>query len=160
MDHEPAGGLAHLIEQSALGQLVRESLWIYPAASVLHVLGLALLLGTILAFDLRVLGAARAIPLPAARAWLPRLAASGFVVQLVTGSMMLVSDASHLLANPAFQAKLALIVLALGNVWLLHKVLSPDPSVPVASWAARASALLSLLLWTAVATLGRFTAYL
>ncbi|WP_114377164.1 hypothetical protein [Elioraea thermophila] len=54
----PAWAVA--LEASALGRFAREDLLLYPAASVLHVLGVGLLVGAILAFDLRVLGFGRA----------------------------------------------------------------------------------------------------
>jgi hypothetical protein len=42
---------------------MRESLWLYPLAGVLHVIAIGLLLGSIVAFDVRVLGVAGTVPL-------------------------------------------------------------------------------------------------
>lgn len=159
MEHEGAGGLALWVEQSALGALIRESLWIYPAAGVMHVWGVGILLGSVLAFDLRLLGLGRAVPLPFARVGLLALARIGFVLLAASGITMLVADANHLAVNEAFLLKLGTIALALGNVLLFHRLVSPDPAVPVATFGSRIAALVSLLAWFSVAALGRLIAY-
>ena len=43
------------IENNALATWLRSSAWGYPAVETLHILGLALLFGTAVAFDLRLL---------------------------------------------------------------------------------------------------------
>ena len=44
------------LEQSGIGMLVRESLWLFPALEAVHLLGLSLLGGSLLLVDLRLLG--------------------------------------------------------------------------------------------------------
>lgn len=165
MEHETAGLLAPLgvwLEGTAASAAVRRSLWAYPLASVLHVLGLGLLLGSILALDLRLLGLARAIPpRPLARLLIP-LAAAGVAIQLPTGAVMLLADAAALLGHPLMLAKLALVAAALGNVALVHRAAGPGLAVldgPLPP-AIRRGALVSLLGWPIVAVLGRAIAYL
>ena len=51
------------IEMSALGQAMRQWLWLYPAVETVHLVGVALLFGSIAVFDLRLLGLSRSIPL-------------------------------------------------------------------------------------------------
>jgi len=51
-----APGWAHWLEASALGNWARQSSWGYALANVLHLLGLATLFGSVLGFDLRMLG--------------------------------------------------------------------------------------------------------
>ena len=48
--------LCEWIESSAAGAIVRESLYGFPALVTLHVIGLGLSAGTIVWFDLRLLG--------------------------------------------------------------------------------------------------------
>ena len=45
------------LEQSALGTAIRQSVWIYPAANTVHILGLTLLAASVAVMDLRLLGA-------------------------------------------------------------------------------------------------------
>ena len=149
------------LEASALGAASRESLWLYPLASVAHILGLALLVGAIVAFDLRLLGVAPAVrPRAAGRLLLP-LARLGFVVQLASGIVVLAADATHLAVNEVFQLKLALILGALLNIALFHLVAGRDLRriEPAPAPVLRVLAAVSLILWVGVAALGRYVAY-
>jgi hypothetical protein len=164
VEQEAAGLLSPLgvwLEGTAASAAIRRSLWAYPLASVLHVLGVGLLLGPILALDLRLLGFARALPArPLARLLVP-LAATGVAIQVPTGAVMLLADAAALLAHPLMLAKLALVALALANIVLVHRAAEPglvalDGPIPA---AVRRGALVSLLAWPAIAILGRAIAY-
>ena len=46
------------LEASRLAEFIRESEWAFPAAESVHVIGLALVIGTISIVDLRLLGLA------------------------------------------------------------------------------------------------------
>jgi hypothetical protein len=165
MEHHGAGGPAWALalEDSALGEAVRQSLWIYPAANVLHVLAVAVMVGSIVAFDLRVLGAVRTIPVGSLARLLLPLAASGFAVALATGVPMFAADASAVWNNPVFPYKLGLIGLGIANIAVFH--LGPLRSVD--AWGAHGrspglavgGAAVSILGWGAVAALGRLIAY-
>lgn len=165
MEHHGAAGPAWVlaVEHSAFGEALRQSLWLYPAANVLHVLAVVVMVGSIVAFDLRVLGAVRSIAVgDLARLLLP-LSGSGFVVALATGALMFTADASAVWNNPVFIYKLGLIALGAANVVLFHL----GPLRRVDAWGrhgptpglAAAGAAASLLAWVAVATLGRLIAY-
>jgi hypothetical protein len=146
------------LEASALGAVARESLWLYPVVSVAHVLGIALLVGGIVAFDLRVLGLAPAMPLAAAGRLILPLARGGFVVAALSGVVMLAADASHLVTNPAFLVKGGLLLLAGANVVLFHRLAQRELAAPTGG-LARVSAAASALLWLSVAATGRAIAY-
>jgi len=154
--------LMQALEASALGELVRTSHWVYPLASVLHILGLAFLLGSIAVFDLRVLGFGRGLSLEASAALLLPIARVAFVVQLATGFLMFAADADHVYDNPYFLLKLALILAALLNILLFHRRLRRDrffgQGTDAPGWA-RTGAAISLLAWIGVAVAGRMIAY-
>jgi len=155
--------LMQALEASRLGTLARTSTWIYPLASVLHILGLAFLLGSIAVFDLRVLGVARRLPLAACAAYLLTIARTAFGIQLVTGFVMFSADADHVYDNPYFLAKVSVIALALVNIIAFHWLARANPYVYefeiIPGWA-KASAAFSLLAWIAVASFGRMIAYI
>lgn len=155
--------LMEALEASRLGTLARTSTWIYPLASVLHILGLAFLLGSIAVFDLRVLGVARRLPLAACAAYLLPIARTAFGIQLVTGFVMFSADADHVYDNPYFLAKVSVIALALLNIIAFHWLARANPYVYefeiIPGWA-KASAAFSLLAWIAVASFGRMIAYI
>ena len=55
----------HTVEASGFGRFMREALYAYPAAEAVHIVGLALLFGSIALVDLRLLGIGRRVPLKA-----------------------------------------------------------------------------------------------
>lgn len=131
---------------------------IYPAASVLHLFGLVLLLGGIGLVDLRIAGAFPSLPLAALSKALTPLAVTGLVILLATGSALFAADAVATLRSDAFRWKLAAIGLALLNAAAFRRWFGRlrGRTVPA---GARALALVSLGLWLSVATLGRMIAY-
>ncbi len=134
----------------------------YPAAEILHIMGFVLLVGSIAALDLRLLGIGQTIAIqPLARLLLP-LSRVGFIVAIAMGFLLFSADAAHVVGNPAFQAKLLLIAAALVNVAIAHV----GPWRKLGTWqgeapaGAKATALASLLLWLGALTAGRLIAYL
>lgn len=129
--------------------------WAYPALEVVHLVGIALLLGNLVLLELRVLGLVPALPLAAlARAALS-LVVLGFALAAATGLLMFASQPMELLANRVFTAKLLLICLAGCNAAWFHG----RGSLQRGDALAKAQALLSLGLWLAVVACGRFIAY-
>lgn len=140
---------------------LRGSRIVYPLVNAAHILGIALLVGTIAALDARVLGFARRVPLAdAARLLLP-FTVGGLALAVLAGAALFIVKPADYAANPVFLAKLALIVLALANAaWLRLRTdwavaLGGGPIAP----GVRASAALSLLLWVAVLVAGRLVAF-
>lgn len=147
---------------SPLAVGVRESIWIYPCLETLHVIGLALLVGSIFSFDLRLLGAGKSLPIQALGRHLLPWVWTGFAINAVTGALLFVSDAAEFAVNTALQAKLALIVLAGMNALVFQMRLyrnaeTWDSSVPA---PARVSAAISIALWLAIIVAGRMIAYI
>ena len=151
------------LEATPVATAVRESPWLYPALETVHILGLGLLVGAAWSWDLRLLGAGRAVSVSdLARLLLPA-ARAGFAAAAASGVLLFASDAVSTAANPAFRAKLLLIALAGANAALFHRAF---PST--AAWdrgvrapaRARTAAALSLLLWGLAVTSGRLIAYL
>jgi len=127
----------------------------YPALEVLHVVGIALLVGNLVLLELRVWGLARELPLrPLARLSLA-LALSGFGLLLLSGGLMFAANPGEMLANRAFVVKMVLIALAGLNAALFHVrggLDHPDRT-------ARAQTAVSLGLWFMVIICGRWIAY-
>jgi hypothetical protein len=151
------------IESSALGQAMRQWLWLYPSVEIVHIAGIALLVGSILVLDLRLLGLSRTLPVRKLAAHVLPWSAASFVLILPSGLMLFVAHAGDLIANPVFALKVCLIMAAGVNAALFHAAVFRG----AAAWdvdvmpplAARACAALSLLLWVAVIACGRLLAY-
>jgi hypothetical protein len=146
------------LEASALGEVARNSAWLFMVVNVLHVLGAAFVVGGIAVFDLKVLldrdGAAET-----GRIAIP-LAATGLLVQIPTGVTLLAVEARALGVNPAFFAKMVFIALGIVNLALLHarfgSAMGPKP-LPA---GARPFAAVSLAAWVLTLVAGRMIAYL
>ena len=151
------------IESSALGQAMRQWLWLYPSVETAHIAGIALLVGSIAILDLRLLGLSRALPVRRLAAHVLPWTAASFVLIVPSGLAMFVAHAGELIANPVFAVKICLIMLAGANAGILHAGVFRN----AAQWdvdvmpplAARAAAAASLLLWISVIACGRLLAY-
>jgi hypothetical protein len=127
----------------------------YPALEVLHIAGIALLLGSLVLLDLRVWGLQAELPLrPLARLALG-VTAAGFGLVLLSGLLMFAAQPAELLANRAFLIKLGLVQLAgLNAVWFHGR-----DSLGRCDGLARAQTVLSTGLWLAAIICGRWIAY-
>ena len=159
---ESVAPIFRALQESALGHTMRSSPALYPAVEILHIIGFIVLVGSILALDLRVLGLVRAIPIAAMAQLLLPVSRAGFLLAISMGFLLFSADAAHVVKNPAFQAKLLLIAAALVNVVIAHV----GPWRRVAFWGAEApgsakvTALVSLLLWLGAVCAGRLIAYM
>jgi hypothetical protein len=129
--------------------------WVYPALEVVHIVGIALLVGSLVVFELRVWGLGRAVELHAlARLALP-IALGGFALALCSGAVMFFSQVDEMLGNGAFLVKMGLLVVAGANAVGFHL----RGGIAVDDALARAQTALSLGLWVAVVFCGRWIAY-
>jgi hypothetical protein len=155
---------SHVIEGLPLAKAMREWLWLYPIVEIVHISGFAVLVGSVVMFDLRVLGVARQVPLRALSRFLLPWSWAALLLVVPTGMMMFSAHAADFLGNPAFKLKMALLVAALMNTAFFHT----GPYQGVANWdrdatapvAARLSAALSIVIWFGVISCGRLLAYL
>ncbi|HET7795752.1 MAG TPA: hypothetical protein VFL64_20365 [Rhizobacter sp.] len=129
--------------------------WAYPLLEVLHILGIALLLGSLALFELRVWGLGLELPVrPLARLAL-RVTVCGFALAAATGSLMLAGQWDELQGNRALLAKMSLLLVAGVNALLFHLRGGLDK----VDRTARLQTALSLGLWVLVVACGRFIAY-
>lgn len=144
--------------------LMKSSTWLFPIVETVHIMGFVVVVGAVLIFDLRVLGLNRGIPVrQLARHTLP-WSAGAFLVVVPSGVLLFAAQPAEMLASRVFITKLGLIFVAVCNAAYFHtgpyqSVSNWDLDVPAPA-AAKLSALLSILLWLAVITCGRFLAYL
>lgn len=133
--------------------------WWFPLIESLHVVALAVVVGSIFFVDLRLLGwMGMRYPLTVFTRELPPWAWGGFVVAFVTGLGMFVTRPAAYAANPAFLIKLGLLVVAGANVFVLHRrvlVATTDGSP-----AAKRAGLVSILVWVGVIVAGRWTGHI
>jgi hypothetical protein len=159
----PGDAAMHAVEAAGVARLMRESLWLYPAVEVAHITGIAVLVGSIAMFDVRLLGVGRALAVRALSGFLLPWTLGALLLIVPSGLMMFSAHAADFIDNPAFKFKLALLFCAgingaMFRTGVYQRVAAWDVGVAPPR-AARAQALLSLLLWVGVITCGRLIAY-
>ncbi len=136
------------------------SIMVFPFILILHTVGLAFLVGANVAFDARVLGLARGVPLLSMRRYY-RAMWAGFWVNAFSGVLLLIAYPTKALTNPVFYVKLTLIAVALwvGSAIRRHMLAGAVPAGVNAPGSLKVLAVLSLALWLVSITAGRFLAY-
>ena len=153
----------HTVEATGFGRFMREALWAYPITEAVHIVGLALLFGSIAIVDLRLIGAGRRVPAAALVSYAVPWSLLGFALAATSGLMMFTAHASEFIEQPVFLLKMALIFTAGVNAAVLRVgVLQRAAQWPVDALPpprVRIAAALSLVLWIGVITCGRLLAY-
>lgn len=160
----PGQGALGAIEASGLARAMREALWLYPAVEIVHIVGLAILVGSIAMFDLRMLGVAKTLPVRGVARFLLPWTVGSLVLIVPTGLAMFATHASDFIGNPAFITKMVLLLVVGTNAALFHvgayQGAAAWDTVVSAPVLARLQAVLSLGLWIGVISCGRLIAYL
>ena len=151
------------LEESGLSTWLRESdsLWALPTILTLHTLGLGVLVGSSWAFDLRVLGIGRTIPLAPYRAMF-KVMWFGFWINFFTGLLLFAADAQRKAGSGLFLAKMLFVIIGVVMLVLIRKhVYGADGTAPdPVSSTAKVLAIVSIAAWTAAISAGRLLAYL
>jgi hypothetical protein len=133
--------------------------WGWPFAETVHFMGLCLLLSAVVVFDLRLLGVAPRIPIAALHKLIP-FGLIGFAMNVVTGSMFLLTEPSEYIFNPSFHFKVLFLMVAGANALLFYLIAwrrieagAPPPR------SARIIAVISLSMWFGVIVAGRLLTF-
>jgi hypothetical protein len=151
------------LENSAFGAWVRESpsLFAYPMILFFHTVGLGFVVGISTAIALRMLGVARRMPLAPMEHfyWLLWL---GFWVNAVSGTMLLIADATTKFANVVFFIKMGFVALSMVTMAMIRRQVFHDPALDIKpiSRSGKILAVAALVFWTGAITAGRLMAYL
>ncbi|CCE05448.1 conserved membrane hypothetical protein [Bradyrhizobium sp. STM 3843] len=156
--------LVGVFEESGVAAAIRESDTLFPFIESVHVIAICLVVGTIFAIDLRLLGLA-SVGRPVSRlasAILP-VTWGAFAVAAASGFLLFISNATKYLANGYFDAKIILICAAGLNMIIFHAISAKDlpqwETQAVPPLRARLAGLLSILLWITVVACGRWIGF-
>ena len=137
------------------------SSWVLPVCESLHFIGMALLVGIVGVFDLRLLGMAKRLPVAPLQRLMP-WALLGFVLSLGTGVVFIAANPRQYVAplSLSFVAKMFFILLACLNVVFfyatgLKRAVDGVDAGQDAPLGAKVSAGVSLFLWVGVMYWGR-----
>jgi len=132
---------------------IDDSAWLFPVIESFHILGLALLVGTIAILDLRLLGLGLRGRTEAETARdLAPWTLAGLGVMLATGPLLFSSDPMRYYQNPAFAFKMRVLLLAVISHFTIHRRAAGS-----LRWR-KTAAYLSLALWSAVIAGARWIA--
>lgn len=131
------------------------SLLAFPGILAAHTIGLCLLVGLTVAFDLRLLGAATGVPAPAFTRLLPVMR-FGLWLNVATGFALLLAYPTKALTNPVFYLKLTLVA---GGLVILGVTLRRVRESQQISDGTKLLAAVSLVVWAAAIAAGRLLAY-
>lgn len=150
-------GWLHALEATALAAALRDSDWAYPMVNVLHLLGVALLVGAIVPLDLRLLGFWRTVPVAPMGRVLRGIAATGLLLALFAGALLFSTRATEYAASPFFLAKMGFVCLGGVNA-LVASLSSPEQLARTGSRRILVS-LISMVCWITALVLGRLVGY-
>ena len=151
------------LQDVGIALAMRESLWLYPVVQTLYILGFAVLVGSVVMFDLRLLGFSRRIPVRLLAAHLLPWSLGSLLLVVPAGLLLFLTEADSLISNRAFVIKMILLMAAAGNATAFHlgtfRTAAAWDTTVAAPAAAKLHALVSLLIWAAVIACGRAIAY-
>ena len=146
------------LEGSALAQALRSSRWGYAAVNAAHIFAIALLIGSVVPLNLRLLGVWRGISREAVVRVLAPVAASGLILALLTGPLLFSVRAQEYSGMGFLQAKLIFIAVGvlstLALCWGHGFLLKDAPRARVAGHAV-----LSTVCWLGALVCGRLIAF-
>jgi hypothetical protein len=156
--------IAQGIEHSAIGTALRESMWAFPLLNLAHLLGLTVAAGTIVYWDLRLLGfGLRRSAVSELGTQLLPWTWGGFSVMFLSGALLFWCEAGRLYSNFFFRMKVLFLLLAGLNVLIFHLTVYHGVSnwdrAPVTPLRARIAGALSLFLWLGLIAAGRAIGY-
>jgi uncharacterized membrane protein len=142
-------------------ELVTGTPWIWPAAETLHFIALCLILGVLLAVNLRLLGLMKTLPFAFFHRLLP-WAVLGIGVNLATGMMFFISAPDQYTENVSFYWKVLFLLIAGVDLLYLTVVrkaweLESGEDTPATEKLIAASAIGA---WVAVIFFGRMLPFL
>lgn len=152
------------LETSALGTYMREAAFGFIPVEIVHILAITLVFGSIAMVDLRLLGVTSLRqPVSALTKDLLPVTWIAFVLAVITGALLFMSNPSGYFYAFEFRMKMLLIALAGVNMLVFH--LGPyrliqnwDKQIPPPK-QVRMFGLFSMLLWVSVIFFGRFIGF-
>jgi hypothetical protein len=140
---------------------IQTVLWIIPAVQTIHILSVSIVMASMAMLDLRLMGIAgkrqpisrmvtRFVP------WVWRV----LLILATTGAILIIGEPGRELLNWAFRTKMAMVATVSLITLLVQQMNKRDATFwENRRFAAAAVGVVSLLLWVAIVTAGRWIAY-
>lgn len=135
----------------------------YPVLEILHIIGIVLLVGPALMFDLRLLGFSEKIAVDVLARFLLSWSRRGLLLIIPSGILLFITNANTLAYDPVFWIKIGLLVIAGLNALTFHRftLRSISRFDGTASYHIRGKlhAVISIVAWLVIIACGRLLAY-
>lgn len=149
--------LLEWLGSSPLANAMNGPEWAFPVVECFHFFGFALLIGTIVIVDLRLLGGGMRRQSPAELAAdLKPWTLTGLIFMLTTGPAMFAADPRVYYANPSFRFKITCLLIAILYQFTIHRWAVKPTVAPI---VGKLAAVVSLALWISVVGGGRMIAF-
>jgi hypothetical protein len=150
-----------IIAHSPVVDMMRTA-WAWPIVESVHFLGLCMLIGCIGTFDLRLLGVAKRVPIAAMHRLIP-FGILGFVINVSSGLLFVLTEPDQYIYNISFHIKLLFLAIAGLNAGMFYvssyrQVFTAQASLN-APLRAKVIAAISLCAWLTVIVAGRLITF-
>ncbi len=147
-------------ENTAIGEAIRNSVWLFPVIESFHLVALALIGGAVLLVNMRLLGLVlerRSVSELArdAQPWF----LGGLVVMFASGIPLFLSESIKCYYSFAFWVKMSALLAVLAFTFTVHRRVTLADEGRVGPVQGKLVAVVSLVLWAAVAWGGRWIGF-
>jgi hypothetical protein len=147
-------------ENSAIGEMIRNSNWLFPVIESFHLLGLAVIGGAVLVVDMRLLGLGlRRQPVAQLASDAQRWLIASLSVMLVSGAMLFTSEATKCYYHAAFWTKMTCLFLAILFTFTVKRYVTMADEASLRPFWSRIVAVVSVALWSGVGIGGRWIGF-
>ncbi len=147
-------------ENTAIGEAIRNSVWLFPVIESFHLVALALIGGAVLLVNMRLLGLVlgrRPVSELArdAHPWI----LGGLLVMFASGVPLFLSESIKCYYSFAFWVKMSALLAVLAFTFTVHRRVTLADEGRVGPVRGKLVAVVSLVLWAAVAWGGRWIGF-
>jgi nitrate/nitrite transporter NarK len=148
------------LEESPIGVFVKDQGATFATIEAFHLMALAMLGGSVLAADLRLLNVVmRDIPSKVVADNAHKWFKAALTVQLITGFFMLAGVATKCYHNPFYWVKMTALVIGVVFVFAIRRPLLKRDHAQIHPMTLRLMALASMSVWFIVAASGRWIGF-
>ena len=148
------------LEQSAIGEAIRNSLWLFPVIEAFHLVGLAVIGGAILVVDFRLLGLGlRRQPVSRLARDMQPWVVGSLIVMALSGVPLFLSEAIKCYYSFAFWTKMTALFFALLFTFTIRRAVTAAPDGYFSALRNRMVAMTSIALWSTVGWGGRWIGF-
>jgi len=146
------------LEQSFIGEAIRNSIWMFPVIEAFHLIGLAILGGSILVGDLRLLGLLLSTkPINYVISQTTLILKLGLIILVSTGIPLFLSEAIKCYYSRAFWIKMSALLIGLVFLFFIRNPMGL--SAVEENTKLKLIGFVSISIWAIVAGSGRWIGF-